>query len=130
MRNPILVTLLTRAAIAISTASATATAAVSTAAAATTTTVTAAATTTATAAAFFARSCFRDRDIPAVDVLTVERADGCLRFFRLGHGHKRKAAWTARHAIGDEVHVLHNAVRREEVLQTQFGRIEGKISDE
>jgi hypothetical protein len=108
--------------------------AVATASAAETTAATAtasiAATATTTAGALFARAGFGDCDVAAIDILAVERTDGGLRFLGLGHGDECETARTSRDAIRDEVHVLDDAVRREEVLQTQFRGIEGKVSNE
>lgn len=121
-----LVTLLARAAIAIAAAS-TATATAPVATAATATAITAA---TATARTFLARARLRNGDVTAIDALAVQRADGGLRLFRLGHGNKREAARAAGHTIRDEIDVFDDAVSSEQVLQAQFGGIEGKVSYE
>jgi hypothetical protein len=127
----ILIPLLARAAIAIATAStATATTAVATTTTTTATAAAVAAPATAAARAFLARARFRDRDVTAIDVLAIQRTDGGLCLFRLGHGNKREAARTAGHTIRDEIDVFDDAVSSEQVLKTEFGGIEGKVSHE
>lgn len=111
---------------AITTATPTAAITTTTAASTATTVTTAPA---ASAGALFAWPGFRDSDVTSIHILAVQRADGGLRFFRLGHGDESKTARAARDAICDEIDVLHDPVSREEILQTQFRGVEGKVPD-
>lgn len=124
MKNP-LITILSRATVPVSISTAATTTIAPTAsstAAAIPTAPTAAppvaATTTTTAAAFLTRARFGNRDVTPIYILSIQPADRGLCFFRLGHGDKREAARTPRYAIRNEIDVLYNAVRREEVLKT------------
>ena len=69
-----------------------------------------------TLAAATARSTFRfragfvDGKIAAIEVFAFEGAYRRFAFSNAAHGHKSKSARSARHAIGDEVHVSNSSI--------------------
>jgi hypothetical protein len=102
-----------------------------TAASASTTTATiATATAATTTAAFFARACFVDFEIAAVQGLAGQTGNRCLGAFICGHGYKRETSGTAAHAVGDQINIRYRAKLFEEVLKIIFRGVEGKISHE
>src|SRR5204863_5085809 len=46
-----------------------------------------------------------------------------------GHSHEGKAPRLARGSVNDQVHIVHRAVRREEVLKIVFSDVSGEVSD-
>ena len=79
---------------------------------------------------FFPRPGLGDGDVATIEVLAGESADGGLSFLGRGHGDEGETTRAAGGAVGDDVDFLHDAVRGEEVLEGEFGGVEGQVSDE
>lgn len=101
-----------------------------TAASASTSAIATASTPSTATAAFFARACFVDLEIAAVQRLAGQTGDGCFGAFICGHGYERETSGTAAHAVGDQINIRHRAKLFEEVLKIVFRSVEGKISNE
>src|SRR5436190_15791747 len=103
------------------------------AAAAAATAVTASSTTTATTAAarpaFFARTCFIDGKLAAIEFLVVQRRDGRLGFIAASHLDEPEAFGSAGVAIDDDLDGLNRPILREHVLQIGVGHAVGQITD-
>jgi len=99
------------------------------AAAAVFTTRTTAATAAAASRTLFARTGHVDREGATVELLTVQRVNGLLRFIGAAHGDETETTRTAAHAIHHQIGFDDGAVRGERVRQVVFSGVEGKISD-
>jgi len=116
-----------------------ATTTVATVSAATVATVSAATTTTAATATISAAAAtaaftlfhgtrFVNRQRTAIDFLTMELGDGCLRLFRRAHFHEAEATGATGHAIIDHLHPGDIARLGKEIGQVIFRHAKGQIA--
>jgi hypothetical protein len=118
------------AATASSAVSASATTASSMAAAAAAITTASSATSTAPAATLSLRPGFIDHEVPAAEILAVQRVDGAVGVFVTLHFHEGKAAGLSREAITNEIDTRGSYANLcEPFLQLLFRRGKRKIAD-
>jgi hypothetical protein len=95
--------------------------------------VTALGTTAITAAAaagtFFTGASFVDSQGASIEVDAIHGCDSRLGFLRGAHGDETKPAGVSGFFVRDEGDFGNRAVRREGVLQTLLGGVEGKVSN-
>lgn len=77
----------------------------------------------------FARTGHVNREGATIELLTVQRVNGFLRFFGAAHGDETETPRTAAHAVHHQVGFDDRAVRGKRVGEVVFSSVEGKISD-
>jgi hypothetical protein len=63
---------------------------------------------------------FIHRQVSAINRLAFQRSNSGLAFVTISHGYKSKTTGLTAHSIGNQMHIRHRTVRREELAQFVF----------